>query len=99
MEHGSVTATLLGGVERLVGRSQKRASRLAMLWVACQPQADRDGPRVPGDLLGQPAAQALGDDIRVVVTGVGQYQRELLTAHPRDPVELALAVFEHAGEP
>src|SRR6202035_2402220 len=99
VEHRSVAATPLGCVECLVGGSQQGSSRLAMLRVVRHPEADRDRHGIAEELLPQLTTQALCDGESAVAVGVGQDQRELLAAHPSDPVDLALAPVEHAGDP
>ncbi len=54
---------------------------------------------VGGELLAQRAAQTLGEREAPRCVGVREDQRELLAADPGDPVDLALALLEHARDP
>src|SRR6202453_1205850 len=70
-----------------------------MLRLAHDSEADGDRHGVLGDLFSKLTAQPLGDGERVMRLGVGQYQRELLAAHPRESVDRALACVQQASRP
>ncbi|HTW42912.1 MAG TPA: hypothetical protein VMD79_11410 [Solirubrobacteraceae bacterium] len=95
---GAITTAVLRRVQSFVCGVQQRGGGLAVLRVARQAEAGGDRHGLLGELVAHGAAQTLGEHERLILAGVGEDQRELLTADARSGVDLALVRAEHARD-
>jgi hypothetical protein len=82
----------------VAGRAEELLVGTAVLGKAGEPQAGRDRNLILGESVADGAAKAVGKHVGAVLVGVGEEQRELLAAHPRQRVDPPLGALEYVAD-